>query len=105
MIDLLTLDCGCQWDAGSWDLCLAHREQGMTNDAGPVPLAGFNSEPTKYVLVHISDEAIPITSAKSLKADPYEASTRQARASRHSRGDARPSGLTAEREARKGDTK
>ncbi len=97
MIDLLTLDCGCQLDNGSWDLCLFHRyKDGAMDKDGPIPLSNLDGEDTCSVtenrstvsqkgLGRVTDQArlaIPITSAKSLSLEPYEASTRQARAER-----------------------
>ena len=72
MIDHYSLDCGCVWETGTWDLCLFHRhKEGAYNKyEGPVPLSGLDNEPT------------PIFNAPSVAADPYEASTRQARAER-----------------------
>ena len=71
MIDLLTLDCGCVFDNGSWDVCLFHRyRDGAMDKDGPIPLSGFDNEPT------------PIFNAPSMAAEPYEASTRQAKAER-----------------------
>ncbi len=101
MIDLLTLNCGCQWDNGSWDVCLFHRyKDGAMDKDGPIPLSGLDEEPRPSekppVIIddvlnngdtpaEMFDKIRSIFSAASGQADPYEASTRQANAEREAR--------------------
>jgi len=94
MIDHYSLDCGCVWETGTWDLCLFHRhKEGGTDYAGPVPLSGLDSEPVPVTIdecgpvptLDVFEEIRSIFDAASGRADPYEASTRQARAEREAR--------------------
>ena len=73
MIDYHKLNCGCVLDMGSWDLCIFHRykDDSVSLYDGPIPISGLDEEPPT-----------PIFNAPSMKADPYEASTRQAAAER-----------------------
>jgi len=154
MIDHLELNCGCEWDSGSWDVCLFHRYKrgAMDKDgpirsdnsvvwpdrtAGPIPLSGLDNgedaetagenqdsgsnrggersasaapaspfpvlgldddEPKDYgepsnvwhqiaatmddPTLNVLDEIRSIFSAASGREEPYEDSTRQARAER-----------------------
>jgi len=108
MIDLLTLNCGCQWDNGSWDVCLFHRyKDGAMDKDGPIPLSGLDDEPqnpapqpwpfpwsgidekTDKIGQEWLDQRLgnirSIFDAASGRVEPYEDSTRQAKAERYAR--------------------
>lgn len=114
MIDHLELVCGCVFESGSWDVCVIHRKEGMMADEGPIPLSGFDEIGPTYSKAELETvrsifnaasgraerqeslipdserrseiDAQPINIFQTLyQNEPYEASTRQARAERHSR--------------------
>ena len=89
VIDLLTLNCGCRFDNGSWDLCLFHRyKKGAVNYDGPIPLSGIEEEVVPECPTPVPEAGSGVRSIFDTASDlddPYSASTRQARAEREAR--------------------